>query len=289
MLQFHVQANSFDTKALRGYWVAEEFMRSFDRTKSISVSVSAFDPVVMVAMRINPNEVNNDMAHIGFGYLHSHLIYDEVPHYMVQGKDTIYEAGNYSISLNKTDSVGWFGVENGDEIDDPLFKPVYGKDTLILVKRGVGMFDRVYVYRRIDRGFAPGCEHSNPLYYYTRKTILAGSYILKDSKGKVLSSDFSIGLDGFSKGFSLFDGLRFYYSTDIFCGGPLSREVDRIVICASLTDENDQKYYVYRVNKKSNGDLVFSNVVRRIYDKRRLTKARDKLRAVYMLEKKTNR
>jgi hypothetical protein len=244
-------------KKLEGIWIAEDYLKSFDKTKSSIKSKMAFDPSDPVGLRINMSEITNGFLNIGFSRLHDHLIQPEVSKYSVLNGDTIHEQGHFEINIQKSDSLNFIEtseIYNFNFGCKAYFSWTLSPDTLIILYRPATEkeAEKTIRYRRISNSFQPNYLFPNPIYYYTRSKTLVGTYTLIDSLNKVVSTNFNIDFDGKTNGYAPFKDRTFYFSTDIYCG-PVTTE-DFVVLCIQLNETlfPDCIGYIYkRIDEKT--------------------------------------
>jgi hypothetical protein len=243
-------------KYLEGIWIAEDYLNSFDKTKSSIKSKKAFDANDPVGLRINKSEITSTFLNIGYSGLHDHLIHPEISKYTIVGADTIHEQGHFQINIEKSDSLNYhqtseiyyFNYES-----KAYFSWTFSPDTLLILYRPATEKDeeKTIRFKRISNSFKPNYLFPNPIYYYTRSRTLVGTYTLRDSLNKVVSKNFQIDHDGKTNGYDPFKDKIFYFSTDIYCG-PETKE-DFILFCGyneKLEPECDGFIYK-RMDKKT--------------------------------------
>ncbi len=269
-------------EAYNGIWIAEEYYNSFEQTKSCLESKKSFDPNEPVGLRINSFEIKNGILNIGFSSLHDHLLRPEVSEYIINGKDTISEQGHFKINLSEQNSLNEFPTTEimffSDNWKSSL---ILNNNTIILYRPENKDFkERKIKFIRVKETFESDYEFPNPIYYYTRKTLLEGNYTLKDSTNKIITSDLKINSIGIIKGYAEFENKKIYYSTDIYCGPPALDEL--ILICDKIEDYNpDCKGFVFkRINE--NTIHLFNRYPRRIeYPKTETETKQESLGNVY--------
>lgn len=221
-----------------GIWIAEEYYNSFEKTKNCIESKDSFDPNEPVGLRINTSEIKNGILNIGFSSLHDHLLRPEVSQYILNGKDTISEQGYFKIKLTEQNNLNEFPTSEIIFFSDNL------KSSLILDKNKIILYrpkskeldERKIKFVRIKKIFDNDYKYPNPLYYYTRKKLLTGNYILKDSTDKITTTNLKILPNGTIIGYEKFNGKKIYYSTDIYCGLPVIDEF--VLICDEIKNYN---------------------------------------------------
>ena len=213
---------------MEGVWIAKQYHDTFLKTKSAINSIRAFDPHLPVALRINLNERKNGLLHIGYSVLHDHMIRPEVSGSAVVENDTIYEQGFFTIDLTLSDSSGYYRAKTDYSYFDPsvLYLKWNAASRTIdvcIVRDSITVID--IAYERILDAFDQEHSYPNPLYQYTRSTILSGDFILEDDAGRILTRELKIAPTGFVSGYAQFNGLKAIYSTDVYCGGPMPYDV----------------------------------------------------------------
>ena len=222
-------------KYLQGIWIAEDYMNSFDRTKSSIKSKRAFEANDPVGLRINKLEIADSILYIGYSALHDHLIHPEISKFVVIGNDTIYEQGHFKINIEKSDSLNFHETSEiyfFNHECKTYFSWTFMPDTSLILYRPASKeeLEKTIKFKRISNSFKSSYLFPNPIYYYTRSKTLVGEYTLRDSLNKVVSTDFRIDHDGKSKGYLPFKDKIFYFSTDIYCGPELNE--DFVVFCS---------------------------------------------------------
>jgi len=243
-------------KNFEGVWIAEDYLNSFNQTKSSIKSKKAFNPNDPVGLRINLTEIENGRLNIGYSGLHDHLLHPETSRYVVANGDTISEQGFFQINLQKSDSLNFYETTEiyyFSEEQKAYFSWSFVPDTTLILYRPAAFDEpqQTIRFKRISHTFKPDYLFPNPIYYYTRSKTLTGTYMLKDSLGHVLSTNFQIGLDGKSSGYTPFNDKIFYFSTDIYCGYESTEDV--ILLCKyDKKLEPDCEAFIYkRVGKRS--------------------------------------
>ena len=218
-----------DVNNLNGIWIAEDYYKSFEKTKSAIKSRDSFNSSIPVGLRINSIEIKNNILNVGCSYLHNHGVHPEVSKFTIIEGDTVYEQYYFEIDISEKDSLNNF-IAKGvfyHALDFTVsLKWTFNPDTvLILHNPNVGNYPGKMIYfKRISTSFEDAYQFPNPLYYYLRSRTLLGSFILKDNLDNVLSKEFSISLNGTAKGFSFFDDKVFHFSTDIYCGPSVNND-----------------------------------------------------------------
>ncbi|MDY2588528.1 hypothetical protein [Winogradskyella aquimaris] len=240
-------------EAYNGIWIAEEYYNSFEKTKSCLESKNSFAPNEPVGLRINSSEIKNGILNVGFSSLHDHLLRPEVSEYIVNGKDTIREQGHFKINLSKQISSNEFPTTEIMFFNDNWKSSlILGKNTIILYRpKNKDFKERKIKFIRVEGTFDNNYKYPNPVYFYTRKTLLEGNYTLKDSTNKIITSDLKINVNGVIKGYVEFENKKIYYSTDIYCGPPALDEL--VLICGRIEDYNpDCTGFVFkRINENT--------------------------------------
>ncbi len=236
-----------------GIWIAEEYYNSFEKTKSCLESKNSFDSNEPVGLRINSSEIKNGVLNVGFSSLHDHLLRPEVSEYIVNGKDTISEQGHFKIKFSEQISTNEFPTTEiiffSDNWKSSL---ILDKNTIILYRpKNKDFEERKIKFIKVKKAFDINYKYPNPIYFYTRKTLLEGNYTLKDSTNKVISSELKINPNGIIEGYSEFENKKIYYSTDIYCGPTAIDEL--VLICDKIEDYNpDCKGFVFkRINEST--------------------------------------
>lgn len=243
-------------KYLEGIWIAEDYLSSFNKTKSSIKSENAFDANDPVGLRINKLEITDSFLNIGYSGLHDHMIHPEISKYAVVDGDTIYEQGHFKINIIKSDSLNFHEISEIYYFNyecKAYLRCTFSPDTLLILYRPSTdkVEEKTIRFKRISHSFKPTYLFPNPIYYYTRSRTLVGTYTLRDSLNKVISTNFRIELDGKTNGYAPFNDKIFYFSTDIYCG-PKTTE-DFILFC-SYNDklEPDCNGFIYkRIDEKS--------------------------------------
>lgn len=241
---------------LEGIWIAEDYLNSFDKTKSSVKSKKAFDANDPVGLRINKLEITDNFLNIGYSGLHDHMIHPEISRYAVVDRDTIHEQGHFRINIETSDSLNFHKTSEIYYFNyecKAYFSWTFSPDTTIILYRPATekVAEKIIRFKRISNSFKSNYLFPNPIYYYTRSRTLVGTYTLSDSLNKVVSTNFQINLDGKTSGYSPFKDKIFYFSTDIYCG-PETTE-DFILFC-SYNDklEPDCNGYIYkRIDEKT--------------------------------------
>ena len=242
-----------ELKNLEGIWIAEDYYNSFEKTNSAIKSKEAFYYGYPVGLRINTDEIKNGVLNIGYSLLHDHRLHPEVSDFMIYNKDTIHEQGSFKINLNIKDSIGYYKTTDvyGFNFDWKYYL-TWNDNSLTLYKSNGKEYKETNIrFKRVSTKFSADYLFPNPLYYYTRKKTLKGSYILKDGKGKVLSEKFEIDEKGIAKGFEKFENLTFYFSSDIYCGLPLKS--DLIIATEDIINHTGKTFaFLIDIDKDSN-------------------------------------
>lgn len=236
-----------------GIWIAEEYYNSFEKTKSCLKSKSSFDANEPVGLRINSSEIKNGILNIGFSSLHDHLLRPEVSEYIINGKDTINEQGFFKINLSEQNGLNEFPTTEiiffSDNWKSSL---ILGKNSVILYRpKNKNFKERKIKFVKIQETFDKDYPYPNPIYFYTRKTLLEGNYTLKDSTNNIITSELKINSKGIINGYAEFENKKIYYSTDIYCGPKALDEL--VLICDTLEDYfPDCKGFVFkRIDKNT--------------------------------------
>jgi hypothetical protein len=244
-----------EVKNLEGIWIAETYLQMFDQTRSSLKSKGAFPSHYPAGLRVNSLELRGDSLIIGYGVLHDHSLYPETSTFLMADGERIYEQGYFMLNALKPDSLNFYKISETQFFNyecDAYFSWQYGKDTCLLLYRPASaeLPEKTIRYKRITDKFLPDNPFPNPVYYYTRSKTLAGNFILKDGHGKILSTRVSIGLDGQMRGYTSFDSLRCYFSTDVYCG---PHEMEDVVLNCSIDKKYDFKCKGYYYNSIKGG------------------------------------
>ncbi len=226
-------------KHLEGIWIAEDYLNSFDITKSSIKSKKAFDPNDPVGLRINSLELVDSFLNIGYSGLHDHMIHPEISKYTVVGTDTIHEQGHFQINVKKSDSLNYHLTSEIFYFNfecKAYFSWSFSPDTLLILYRPATEKEKEITikFKRISRSFKPNYLFPNPIYYYTRSKTLVGNYTLRDSLNNVVSSNFRIDFDGKTTGYLPFKNKIFHFSTDIYCGPETTED---FILCFSYDEK----------------------------------------------------
>ena len=256
--------NKFDAhlENIEGIWIESSFKNYFDSIPSMmeyskSLKRAQRDiSIYPIGLRIQSIEQKDGVQTIGYGVLHSHLLSPEVSRMCVQHNDTIYEQGSFLIDISQTDSLGYFRIPDlmyMYAISSPCYMKIsYQKDTTITIVRNATeqIGEIIIQYKRIATTFNPSYPYPNPKDFYVREKTLVGSYVLKDSTDKVISSNFIINPSGTFNGISHWENQKIEFNTDVFCGDPVS--FDKVLIYDPKNIENtDVELYIYKLINKS--------------------------------------
>ncbi|MFN6943353.1 MAG: hypothetical protein ACK4ND_00285 [Cytophagaceae bacterium] len=99
-------------KNLEEIWIAEDYLNSFDITKSSIKSKVAFHSNYPVGLRINRLEIADSSLNIGYIELHDHWIHPEISKYTVVDGNTIHEQRHFQINIAKSDSLNFHQTPN---------------------------------------------------------------------------------------------------------------------------------------------------------------------------------
>jgi len=267
---------------IEGLWIESSFKNYFDSIPSMmeysnSLSRSQRDiSIYPIGLRIQSIEQKEGVLNIGYGVLHSHVLHPEVSKNCIQNGDTIYEQGSFSIELNQIDSSGYYRIPDLMDlyaISSPCFLKVnYNQDTTItIIRNATEQIDEIIIeFKRISTRFTRLYPYPNPRDFYVREKTLVGSYVLKDSTNKVISSNFTINPSGIFNNPGLWSNKKIEFVTDVFCGGPAS--FDKVIIydpeniknsdvelfIYKKNGENIIQFFSYKVNK---GELVIDKPI----------------------------
>lgn len=269
-------------EAYNGVWIAEEYYNSFEKTKNCLESKKVFAPNEPVGLRINSSEIKNGILNVGFSSLHDHLLRPEVSEYIVNGKDTISEQGHFKIKLSEQIGSNEFPTTQIMFFNDNWKSSLILKENTIILYRpkNKDFEERKIKFKRVAETFESNYDFPNPIYFYTRKTLLEGNYTLKDSTNRIITSDLKINLNGEIQGYAEFENKKIYYSTDIYCGPPVLDEL--ILICDKIEDYNpDCTGFVFkRINE--NTIYLYNRYPRRVeYPKNEIDTKKEPLGNVY--------
>ncbi len=244
-----------DIKEIEGAWIAEDFYDSFEKTHNIHKSKNSFDPNYPVALRINSKDTLGRKLYIGYQSLHDHLLHAEESKYVVEEKDTLGKKGCFDIDFSIKDSLNYFltsdilyfnhdwkSYRKLDENVVTLYRPKKGEWKSETIK-----------YKRISNKFYKSYPYPNPLYFYTRKRLLVGNYVLKEYRGKTLTKSLKIKPNGLVSGYSRFKKMYAYYSTDIYCGLPTKDE--HLMLFDDVTKEDSKS--IHFVLERPDSETIF--------------------------------
>ena len=251
-------------QSIGGVWIEKSFKNYFDSIPSImeyskSLLPSGGDiPIYPIGLRIQSVEQKNGTLNIGYGSLHSHVLHPEVSRKCVQKKDTIYEQGSFSINLNQADSLGYYRIPDLMgiyAIGAPCFLRInYGQDTTItIIRAATEQIKEIKIeFIRISNRFTESYPFPNPRDFYVRDMTLVGSYVLKDSTGKVISSNFTINPNGSFEGIQHWKNQKIDFVTDVFCGRPAV--FDKVIVYdPENVNNSDIEFFIY---KKDQQDII---------------------------------
>ena len=275
-------------KNYEGLWIQIDFLKSFEKTKSIKDSKFLFAPELPVGIRINTSEMINNKLTIGYSVLHDHLLHPEVSHFTLINKDTVYEQGSITIDLSQDKNlkivrIGYIPYFNTENTSSYLTYKVIDKDTLLVLYREQSSelnADSIY-YKKTNLLFEGDYKYPNPIYYYARNRVLTGNYTLLNKNRQVICEDFKLSNNGLMKGYDSLKNKKVFYSTDIYCGLPLN--FDLIKICSEPVESyfnNDCKPYVIVIKK--NGDKYLYEYE---WDEQKTIEFYNKNRLAYILMK----
>ncbi len=246
-----ISQTSINIEDYNGIWIAEDFYNSFEQTKNIYKSKSAFNFNLPVGLRINNTEIKNDTLNIGYSALHDHLLRPEVSKYLATDKDTIWE-NHFDVYLNKNKSINQFLTSEILFFTDYKAIISFKKNAITLISPSSKNYkSKTIKYIRANTGFTKDYKYPNPIYSYTRNALLTGNYILKDSLNNTLSNTFKINSNGSLTGYGPFKNKYINYSTDIYCG---PERIDELVLIhEKITnhDYNSSGYVIKLIDKNT--------------------------------------
>lgn len=249
-------------KNIEGIWVEKSFKNYFDSipsmmeySKNLSRSESDIS-IYPIGLRIQSVEQKDGVLTIGYGVLHSHVLHPEVSRKCIQQNDTIYEQGSFFINLNQTDSSGYYKIPDLMSlyaIGSPCFLKIdYQLDdtTITIVRKATEQIDQIVInYKRITKSYTPSYAYPNPRDFYVRDKTLVGSYVLKDSTDKEISTNFTINANGTFNGIGHWQNQKIEFVTDVFCGGPAT--FDKVIIYDPENINNtDVELFIYKRNEE---------------------------------------
>ncbi len=254
---------SVSIKEIEGIWIAEDFYNSFEKSKNIHESKDAFNRNYPVALRINSKEVLNNILYIGYSALHDHNLYAEESKYVIVEKDTLGKSGCFEINISKRDSLNYFETSEIHYFNyNRKSYLAWDKNKVTLYKSAKDDLKAETInYRRISDKFERNYQYPNPLYYYTRNRVIVGDYMLKEYKGKVLTKSFKINANGLAKGYTRFNKMLVYYSTDIYCGPPTNDE--HLMFWDDVTREDSKNFHFVLKRPDSNTIFLYEMYPRR--------------------------
>lgn len=252
---------------IEGIWVENSFKSYFDSIPSMmkyskNLSRSERDiSIYPIGLRIQSVEQKDGVLNIGYGVLHSHVLHPEVSRKCIQHNDTIYEQGSFFINLNQTDSSGYYKIPDLMDlyaIGSPCFLKIdYQVDdtTITILRKASEQIDEIVIkYKRIAKLFTPSYAYPNPRDFYVRDRTLVGSYVLKDSTDKVISTNFKINANGTFSGIGHWQNQKIEFVTDVFCGGPAT--FDKVIIYDPENINNTEvELFIYQ--RKEQGIIQF--------------------------------
>jgi len=252
---------------IEGIWMEKTFKRSFDSLLSIAAYAQTLPfsqrdiSIFPIGLRIQAEEQKQGILTIGYGVLHSHMLYPEVSKFCVQEGDTLYEQGSFSLSVSQQDSSGYYRIPDLMGLfatsSTCLLKVDYQGDTSItLIRKATAQKREITLeYERVSHSFSTSYPHPNPRDYYMRTKTLVGSYEVRDSMNTLISSNVTILPSGLIESDSLWGNRKIEYITDVFCGAPF-RAVDRVLIYDPWDLRGrDKELYIYERGEK--GDIRF--------------------------------
>jgi hypothetical protein len=248
---------------LEGIWIAEDYLKSFEQTKSSLKSKDAFDLNYPVGLRINLTEMEHGILNIGYGVLHDHSLYPEVSKYVVVEKDTVREGGNFFINTLKSDTLNYYKTTEISYFNykcNSYFSWEFSSDTTIILFRPKNQESQAETirYKRISNTFSKDYLFPNPIYYYTRSKTLIGNYELQDGLGNILSTNFTIGLNGRTSGYEGFLNKSIYFSTEVYCGPHADGD---IVILCDIDPKYDFDCSGFIYNRTDENTIQFHEII----------------------------
>lgn len=268
----YLYGQRIDIDEIEGVWVVEDFYKSFVKTKSILKSKEAFDFGFPVGLRFNKSEIKEEIWNVGYSFLHDHFLHSEVSDYIVVNKDTIREQGRFKMNLNSNKKL--FHLEplkdSGAYFHNAKLSFKKGSITL-LIKGFLKGREKVKVkYVKISSKFNEAYQYPNPLYYFTRKVVLSGDYILKDSLDNIIAKKITIKSSGKIVGAKRLKNNYIHYSTDVYCGPPT---IDEIVFICENSNVKNLNCGVYVLKKKNDSSIIlYKDYARDIWDTKRKLK-----------------
>jgi len=262
--QFMVAQVEFKTHLnnIEGIWIESSFKNFFDSNPSMSaLSLSSLNnynshiAIRPIGIRIQSIEQKDGILTLGYGVLHSHFFHPEVSKFCIQNNDTIYEQRSFSINLNQKDSLGYYLIPDlyreFENSSSCYFKINYEKDSTITILRKAvnNTHEIVCNYQRITKTISKSYPYPNPRDYYVREKTLVGTYSLKDSTEKIISSNFKINPNGTFEGVNIWQNQKIEFNTDVFCGGPA--KYDKVMIYNPNDTENTEvELFIYILANK---------------------------------------
>lgn len=207
-------------------------------------------------LRVNARELENGVLNIGYGMLHNHLLYPEIAKPVMIDGEAMGEQGMFTVNANQPDSLQFYKISDTGYFNyecDAYFSWEYRKkDTTLILYRpnSKEMPEMTTRYKRIARSFEADYPAPNPIYYFTRRTMLAGNFWVKDSLGRVVCEKLSIGLDGKIKGYAPFENHICYYNTEVYCG---PHETEEIVLICTMDEKYDFHCKGYYYKRQGDG------------------------------------
>ncbi|TBN05631.1 hypothetical protein EYD45_04980 [Hyunsoonleella flava] len=255
--------NIADVKEIEGVWIAEDFYNSFEKTHNIHKSKNSFNSNYPVALRINPKETLKGKVYIGYQSLHDHLLHAEESKYVVIDNDTLGKKGCFEIDFSRKDSLNHFLTSEILYFNhDCKSYLTWDKDVVILYRPKSGELKSETIrYKRVSNKFHKNYQYPNPLYFYTRKKLLVGNYILKEYKGRTLTKSLKIKPNGLVSGYSRFKKMYAYYSTDIYCGLPTTDE--HLMLFDDVTKEDSKSIHFVIIRPNSRTVFLYEMYPRR--------------------------
>lgn len=251
-----------DLCGLNGIWIATDYVKSFDSSKSAIDSRGAFDPRLPAGLRINCSEFIDGKWNLGYAFLHDHSIHPEVSGdgpYAERGRG---EQGHFLIDV--TDSIlmqSMITFNDGYvEQTDYRLSWKYGRDTTLQLIAYQHSYDSEFTnhFTRIAQVPEKGQRFPNPLYFYTRDRILSGRYWLKHH---INGDSTFVRFDNYGdvEGYAPLEGFKTYYSTDVYCGPELMDDI--LSFCKmNWDDEGNSEYlnYVIRHSADLSNTLLYA-------------------------------
>lgn len=205
-------------------------------------------------------------------FLYDHFLHSEVSDYIVVNNDTIREQGSFKMNLNS--SKNSFNLEPLKEsgVYFRKAKLSFKKEVITLLVNGfLKGREKVKVkYVKVSTKFDKSYQYPNPLYYFTRKVLLSGNYILKDSLDNIIAKKITIKPSGEIVGAKRLKNNYIHYSTDIYCGPPT---IDEIVFICENSNVKDINCGIYVLKNKNDSSIIlYRDYARNIWDPKKKLK-----------------